>query len=293
MLRVDNIITGVFSEHHFSMSVREAQKLAKVFKARIKPVHVIETLGMNPFYPKEKSQAKAQALAKFTEDVERLYNKHGASHVDEPEVHMGRIHNEICEVAKKYSNSLIVMGRHKEGVMHRFLTTESEKVIAQGQSPVWVHPHRNISRLPQKIVCGLDFSTNCFRAAQSAVMVAKACSAELIFVHVVPESSGYVEMEGQLNIYYPMEDQEREVMHESVNETLKSMLNQLEFENVKYTEKILYGGAADGVISIARDSDADLIVIGKSSHGMFERLFMGSTLRWVLNEFDRDVLIIP
>ena len=293
MLRVDNIITGVFSEHHFSMSVREAQKLAQVFKAKIKPVHVIETLGMNPFYPKEKEQVKEDALEKFKDDVDRLYNKHGGSHIDTPEIYMGRIHLGLVEVAQRYTNSLIVMGRHKEGVMHRFLTTESEKVIAQGQCPVWVHPHRNISRLPQKIVCGLDFSANCLRAAESALMVAKACAAELIFVHVVPESTGYVEMEGQLNIFYPMEEEERSKMHESVHQTLKTTLEQLDFGEVQYSEKILFGGAADGVINLAKETDADLVVMGKSSHGLLERLFMGSTLRWVLNEFDRDVLVIP
>ena len=293
MMRIDNIVTGVFSEHHFSMAVREAQKLATVFKAKVRPVHVIETMGLNPFYPRETEETRLDALKKFKEDVDHLYNKHGANHVEEPEVQIGRIHNELVRVANSYSNSIIVVGRHNEGVLHKFLTTEAERIIAHAETPVWIHPHRNISRLPQTIVCAMDFSDNCKRAAEVAVMVAKSCAAQLYFVHVIPESSGYVDMEGQLNIYYPQEEIEREEMHQNIGSVLSDTVGKLDLEGLCYEEKILFGGAADGVSRLCSEVGAELLVMGSSSHSNLEKIFMGSTMRWLLNSFDQDILVIP
>ncbi|WDE95634.1 universal stress protein [Lentisphaera profundi] len=293
MMHIDNIVTGVFSEHHFSMAVRESQKLATVFKAKIRPVHVIETLGFNPFYPRETEESRLGALEKFKKDVDHLYNKHGASHVEEPVVQIGRIHNELVAVANKHSNSLIVVGRHTEGVMHKFLTTEAERIIAHASTPVWVHPHRSISRLPQTIVCALDFSENCKRAADVAVMVAKACSAQIYFVHVIPESTGYVDLEGQLNVYYPQEDVERDLIHDNVLKLMKEAVQNLDLEGLCYAEKVCSGGAADGVKRVCDEVDAELLVMGASSHSSVERLFMGSTMRWLLNDFKEDILVIP
>ena len=293
MMRIDNIVTGVFSEHHFSMAVRESQKLAKVFKAKVRPVHVIETMGFNPFYPRETEDTRLEALNKFKEDVDHLYNKHGATHVEEPEVQIGRIHNELVRVANNYSNSIIVVGRHNEGVLHKFLTTEAERIIAHASTPVWVHPHRNISRLPQTIVCALDFSENCKRAAEVAVMVAKYCAAQLYFIHVIPESSGYVDMEGQLNIYYPQEELEREEMHKNVSDVLSEVIGKLNLEGLCYKEKISFGGAADCVSRFCSEVDAELLVMGSSSHSNFEKIIMGSTMRWLLNSFSEDIMVVP
>ena len=73
MKSIDNIVTGVFSEHHFSMAVRESQKLAKVFQSKVRPVHVIETMGFNPFYPRETEESRLEALQKFKDDIDKLW----------------------------------------------------------------------------------------------------------------------------------------------------------------------------------------------------------------------------
>jgi nucleotide-binding universal stress UspA family protein len=275
------------------MAVRESQKLANVFKAKVRPVHVIETLGLNPFYPRETEESRLEALNKFKADVDHLYNKHGASYVEEPVVQIGRIHNELVNVANDYDNSLIVVGRHTEGVMHKFLTTEAERIIAHSNTPVWVHPHRSISRLPQTIVCALDFSDNCKRAAEVAVMVARTCAAQLYFVHVIPESAGYVDLEGQLNVYYPQEDVERDGMKLKVTKVMSEMVASLDLEGLCYAEKILSGGAADGVKRLCDEVNAELLVMGSSSHSNIERIFMGSTMRWLLNSVGEDILVVP
>ena len=57
-----------------------------------KPRVVIETLGFNPFYPRETEESRLEALEKFKADVDKLYNKHGANHIEEPvvQIHSGR-----------------------------------------------------------------------------------------------------------------------------------------------------------------------------------------------------------
>ena len=185
------------------------------------------------------------------------------------------------------------MGRHNEGVLHKFLTTEAERIIAHSDTPVWVHPHRNISRIPKTIVCALDFSENCKRAAEAAVVVAKKCESKLHFIHVIPESSGYVDMEGQLNIYYPQEEAEREQIHHNIANVMNELIQGLNLVDVDYEQKILFGGAADAVSRFCDELDAELLVIGSSSHTTFEKIFMGSTMRWLLNSFKQDILVIP
>ena len=293
MKNIKNIITGILSDKHFSMSVREAQKLSKVFDAKVFPVHVIETLGINPLYPRQVTDSSNTHVKEFKEHVLQLYNKHGVEYLEEPIIKMGLTYKELAKVASDHSDALILVGRHNEGFLHKFLTTQAERLIKLADCPVWIHPHRSMSKLPQTIVCAVDFSEACKRAIVLAINVAKSCAAKIHFVHVIPESSGYVEMEGELNFYYPNDFLERESLEESVSQILLETLGEMDFTSVDHEEHIYFGGAADRVSMLCDKVNCDLLVMGVSSHSTLEHMFMGSTVRWLLNKTQNDVLVVP
>jgi nucleotide-binding universal stress UspA family protein len=292
MKQINNIVTGILSDKHFSMSVREAQKLSKVFSAKVYPVHVIETLGINPLYPMHSTDSNQSKTDDFKEHVSGLYNKHGVEHLEDPVVVMGQTYRELAKVAANHEDSLILVGRHNDGVLHKFLTSQAERIIKLADCPVWIHPHRNMSKLPATIVCAIDFSETCKRAIEMAIVVAKSCAAKVHFVHVIPESSGYIEMEGELNFYYPNDFLEREALEDSVTEILQETLGEMNFDEVEHEEHVCFGGAADRVSVLCDKLNADLLVMGVSSHSAFERMFMGSTVRWLLNKTKNDILIV-
>ena len=124
------------------------------------------------------------------------------------------------------------------------------------------------------MLCALDLSERSRAVLYHAVGVAGACGARLTLVHV--GSAG------------DASDSERR-------------LQALYLDTVPYGAPYVTGPdivatsgeAADAVLRIARERNADLIVTGSRARGALARLLLGSTTTQLLKEADRPVLLVP
>ena len=146
----------------------------------------------------------------------------------------------------------------------------------------------------KRILAPTDFSEPGDRAVERAARMARH-GGELHLAHVIAARIGYAEMPEVM--LPPMEDlvQEMRAAAQKRLEELASRLAQatgaaIRAEAIHVEESALR--PADAIVALARDIDADLIVLGSHGHTGLLHALLGSTAERVVREAPCDVLVI-
>ena len=134
----------------------------------------------------------------------------------------------------------------------------------------------------QKIVLGYDESDGAKRALERAATVAKAFGSELIVVSVAPVVTSIGRSAGPIDSTDPPEAHIEELKH------AKSYLDG-EGVQAEYLPGI--GHPAETIAELAKDRDADLVVLGTHEPSALGRLFGQSVGESVAHKVHCDVLV--
>jgi nucleotide-binding universal stress UspA family protein len=135
----------------------------------------------------------------------------------------------------------------------------------------------------KKIVIGYDESDAAKRALERAADLAKAFDSELIVASVAPITTNIGRSAGPIDSTDPPSAHIEELKH------AKSYLEGRGLQ-ADYTPAI--GHPADTLVQIARDRDADLVVLGTGEPSVIARLFGQSVSDSVAHRGHCDVLIV-
>jgi nucleotide-binding universal stress UspA family protein len=133
------------------------------------------------------------------------------------------------------------------------------------------------------IVLALDGSEGSRRAAPIAMELAKRDNAPLVLVHVVE----WIAAKGGA----PLHVNEDEIRAEIEQQARAASAQGIDAE-VKVTD-VQLGGPAHSIAEIAKQEDADLIVVGTQGHGAVTGLLVGSVTQRLLHIAHRCVLAVP
>ncbi len=136
----------------------------------------------------------------------------------------------------------------------------------------------------QRIVVGVDLTTESYPIAERALAIAKMFGAELHIVHVIEPLSlaygGDVPMD-----LSSVQDQ----IHEQAKSQLKDFAGRLEIAEAN--QHLIFGRPESEIQRAAVTHNADLIVVGSHGrHGL--ALLLGSTANGVLHGASCDVLAV-
>lgn len=139
----------------------------------------------------------------------------------------------------------------------------------------------------KKAVVAVDFSDESTYIAEYARLFAEKFDAELIVVYAAPSLNQYV------GFHVPPNTIESFV-GEIVTGAEKSMDNFLEkhFSGVKTTGKVVTGFAAEEILEIAADENADLIIMGTHGRTGIDRILFGSVAAKIVRGADIPVLTV-
>jgi nucleotide-binding universal stress UspA family protein len=135
----------------------------------------------------------------------------------------------------------------------------------------------------QRIVLGYDESVASKSALERAGEVAKALGAELIVTSVAPVMINIGRSAGPGDPTDPPSAHAEELAHAK---------SYLEGEGVQADYVPAMGHPAQTIAELAKDRDADLIVLGTHEPGVFGRLFGQSVTETVAHKVHCDVLIV-
>lgn len=135
----------------------------------------------------------------------------------------------------------------------------------------------------KKIVLGFDDTEASQRALERAADLAKAFDSELIVISVAPVELSVGRSGGPIDPTEPLSKHEAE---------LASARQYLEAQGIQADYQPAVGVPADAIVDLAKDSGADLIVVGTREPSLYQRLLGQSVSDSVSHSARVDVLIV-
>ncbi len=266
--------------------------LAHWYKSEITVMHVVPRVLMHPEYfpymqepvlpsPDVRKQAQEE-LDRFTEKAQE------AGIPTLTRLEEGDSVEEILEYASELPADLVIMGTHgRRGFERLVLGSVTVKVMRKGVCPLLTvsSEPRGIGEsqdgIFRKILCPVDFSTSSVKALEYALSLAQEGDAALTLLHVV---ESLFEGEGSSEFRSKMVTKAVEKMKAAVP---------VDATNWCHPEEIvLTGRPYQQILDVAREREADLIVMGIHGRSTVDMMLFGSTTNHVIRQAPCPVLTI-
>jgi len=194
-------------------------------------------------------------------------------------IEYGNTFERILYVAEKEKVNAIVVLQEDSKQNEKIETSITiEKLVRKCQRPVWIV--KSSSDIPaKKILCPIDCSDASKRALNNAVKIARKIGAKIFL----------------LNIYQPLEEnfsprlsidfeKENKKLLKENKERLQKFLDDINFVDVDFKVVELVGVPENMIVTFAYDHHIDLIFMGTTGKGYFERMLMGSVSEKVMQK---------
>ena len=295
MLEIKLIVCPVdFSEfsiraYHYAVS------LAEHYRAKLVAQHIVE-LWRYPYADYAASQGDYQefwrALREGGEERLREFVKKHTHDEIQPElvVHEGIAADSILSFAQARRADVIVMGTHgRRGFDRLVLGSVTDRVMRTAPCPVLAIsklPHdfmaaggerRHVHHLSRILFC-TDFSENSERALNYAISATAEYDAELALLHVLEDVPS---------------TPKREETIATATEQLNKLIPWEERKTLKTTTTVRIGKPYAQIIQVALEAQIDMVTMGVSGRGTFDRAVFGSTTYRVIQLGPCPVLAVP
>lgn len=195
----------------------------------------------------------------------------------------------IANEADALDADLVILGARGESLLrHALLGSTAARLLRKSSRPpvliVKQAPHQRY----RSVLVAVDFSPVSLQAIRMARQAAPA--ADLILFHAFE-----LPYEGKL-VFAGVGEQLIRQYVASSGETRRKRLHDLAaaagLATKDYSVRVIHGDPSQQIVAVARETDADLIVIGKHGIHVAEALLIGSVAMHVLAESPCDLLVI-
>jgi nucleotide-binding universal stress UspA family protein len=149
-----------------------------------------------------------------------------------------------------------------------------------------------------KVLIALDYDPSAEKVAESGYSLARSLKAEVVLLFVISDQAFYSTAEpipmagvGAYLGVIPMQFENIESLREGAKQLLEKIKHALGNESI--STLIEEGDTATSILSAAKATNADLIVMGSHSRKWLENIVMGSVTQEVLRKTKLPVYIIP
>ncbi len=160
--------------------------------------------------------------------------------------------------------------------------------MAHARCPVVVVPDGSRTARPRTVVVGVDGSDHSRHALAYALEAVDPDGGSVTCV-----AAWRTEVEAGMLITYVMADPVPEI-DERYAALLDGVIRDVapRSPDVRVTPLVTHGPTAKALLEVAREQDADLVVVGTRGHGGFAGLLLGSVSRRVAARADRPVAVV-
>jgi nucleotide-binding universal stress UspA family protein len=150
----------------------------------------------------------------------------------------------------------------------------------------------------KKVLIALDYDPTAKKVAETGFMMAKAMGAEVILLHVVADPVYYSTAEfspimgfSGYTDFGPMQAEATDVLNTASNHFLDKSKHHLGDDTIQTI--VVDGDFAESILSTAKKTHADIIVMGSHSRKWLENIVMGSVTEKVLHQTSIPLFIVP
>ena len=211
-------------------------------------------------------------------------------------VYEGQVVAEILDRARAWPADMLVMGTHGRGGFERWvLGSVTEKVLRKAPCPVLTVPppagglHPSGAVLFRTIICPVDFSEASLAALEHAMKLAEESSAEITVLHVLEvlvedEPSARIAGFDVPEFRRYLEKDAREKLHRVVPEEARAWC--------RPREEVVGGRPWREILRVAKERQADLVVMGVRGRNPVDIVLFGSTTHHVVRGARCPVLVV-
>lgn len=275
-------------------AIRQGERWARL---RGVPLHVCHVaprlLGSDMLFPQRVAQeatAQAELQAGLGEQLrERVSTLTGRAETDfELVLTTGKPYAEIVREAERLQAGLVVVGSHAtSGLTDIFLGDVAERVVRYAHCPVLVaRPHAQNGQL----LVATDFSEAAFSALEAAARHAKEAAAKLTLMCSIGRKMQVALSMAELGgSGYSFVQDEYEAARNQATHRLRELLGRVGIAGeIRVTDL----EPAAGIVQVATETQAELVVVGAAGRTGLRRLLVGSVAEKVARHAPCSVLVV-
>lgn len=271
-----------FSDHS-AAALHVAGGVAKAFGAKVLVLHA-QRLEAPVYFTAAQTQALKTQLRRSWRAAWAFVNDFARKHLPEGVQHSVILVEEdpvaaVFSVLKDSRAGLVVMGTHgRTGLARIRMGSVTESVLRQVSVPMLtvgprIKPSAALGTI-RRILCPINYSDLSSAALEHASAVAEKTGAELIALHVVEDKTGadpeIGDAQARLCDWVPAEVR----------------------GHCKVKERVRKGNPAEQAVAEAKESHADLLVVGARPRSLFGTILFGSTTELTIRTAPCPVLAV-
>jgi nucleotide-binding universal stress UspA family protein len=195
----------------------------------------------------------------------------------------GKPAQQIVELAEKEHVDIILMGPAKGQITGQVIRASSRPVLAIPHNDVPAKPLGKIS----KVLVTTDLSPYSKAVVDYAFQLQRLIGCDLFVLYVIELSSGI-----RFGVEQGYFSDAVSKMRDWARTQLENLIPKLPAEVGSIRPLVEQGPISDTIAACARDSDADLVILGAHGYGPVERHFVGTTTDKVLTNVLQPVLVV-
>ncbi len=199
-------------------------------------------------------------------------------------VEVGDPREKILEIEEKEGIDLVIMGSHSKTLIEKVLVgSTAQKVVRYGTKPVLVVKGKD-PNLSGKVLIAYDLSEVSLKALKFGLKLLKPFLPQVYLLHV--------DQKIELSMVEDLRERLEEDLKKERERHLKEVLSQIQEEGFK-GELLLEKGVspAQVIVDKAKETGADLIVMGSRGLSGLKRVLLGSTSSEVIDRSPIPILI--
>jgi universal stress protein E len=291
MGKLETICVGIDFSPTSETALRTAANLARFYGSRLWIVTVVEppALYQRVINPIQSSLVPTDELAARARG--RLADLAATGAADgvkvTTEVRVGTPFVELIGASRGSSADLLVVGACRHGEVERLLLpSTAERVQRKAPMPVLL-VKADLPPRPRIVLAPTDFSRASLPALKMATDLARSWDARLILLHVIePIAQAYV---------WPADPAAVDLFlaePEDLQPEWRSFLAPLDLTGVRSEQQTVKGYAKTTIVATARQSSADLIVMGTHGRTGLMHILLGSVAERTSREAPCSVLSV-
>jgi nucleotide-binding universal stress UspA family protein len=285
---IRSILVGLDGDHLADDALSVSMELADAFGARLDLLHAVDV------HPLMRAQGRASTWAKASEEAleEARARIEGrlALTLEHPRlaelpvsdyltVVPGRPATALLEFSERHATDLIVLGRHHKRALFDFGGT-ARALLARSDCPVWLQPCER--RAIGRILAAVDLSTTAEHVFAYAKLLARVLGARVDVLHCPPLPVAG-ERPGLPSLAQPAREDELAEFERRVHA--------FAWDSVPVDTLFVDGDPATEVL--ARQADADLLVVGAQGSTHLAQAMLGSQSYRILKHAERPIVAVP
>lgn len=252
---------------------------------------------VNPFPTGQKLTDLRRHRTEANERVESTASRAEEAGVDAVgTVREGVPADELLAYVDEVGADMVVIGTHGRGGARRVLLgSVAEAVVRTADIPVLVvhgDGERREWGAQSRVMLATDGSDAVIPAERIGIDLAAALGARVTAVSAVDEARALANVGGGVLTNDTIESVKR-ALTDRATDAVDRVLERATDAGVDADSEVIAGEPSRAICGYARDSDADLVVVGTHGRTGVRRVVLGSVAERILRAADRPVLVVP